>query len=68
MNKLFILLVMLICANNAMAKCTYDGSTQRQVLSLSPRIALDPSIPVGAVLYSKNLVPGPIKLLHVVKL
>ena len=61
MNKLFILLVILICANNAMAKCTYYGSIRRQVLSLSPRIALDPSIPVGAVLYSKKFGTGAYK-------
>ena len=44
-----------------MAKCTYDGSIRRQVLSLSPRIALDPSIPVGAVLYSKKFGTGAYK-------
>lgn len=61
MNKLFILLVMLMCASNAIANCTYDGGTQRQALSLSPRIALDPSIPVGAVLYSKKYGTGSYK-------
>ncbi|WP_432699260.1 fimbrial protein [Kluyvera cryocrescens] len=61
MNKIFILLVMLACTSNAMAECTYDGSTQRQVLSISPRIALDPSIPVGAVLYSKKFGTGAYK-------
>ncbi|WP_052284665.1 fimbrial protein [Kluyvera genomosp. 1] len=61
MNKLFILIMMLFCAGEAMAECTYSGSIQRQVLTISPRIALDPSIPVGAVLYSKKLGTGTYK-------
>jgi hypothetical protein len=53
---------MLLC--EAAAKCDYDGSDGQAVFNLSPKIATDPTIPVGTVLYTKKLVPDTIKPLN----
>lgn len=61
MKKLIILLFTLLCASEAMAKCEYGGSDALATFKLSPKIPLDPSIPVGSVLYTKKFGTGSYK-------
>lgn len=55
MKKTLILLLTLICCGQAVAKCTYQGDSVLQTLPISSRLSLDPSIPVGSVLFSKTV-------------
>ncbi|WP_281078485.1 fimbrial protein [Klebsiella quasivariicola] len=62
MKKIIFLLPFLFFYNEAMAKCIYgDGSAQLVTFSLSPKIATDPTIPVGSVLYTKKINAGDYK-------
>lgn len=58
MKKVLFFLGIIFCYSDAMAKCTYDGSSKLLTLSISPKIATDPSIPVGSVLFSKKFGTG----------
>lgn len=58
MRKTLIFLSILLCCCEAAAKCDYDGSDGQAVFNLSPKIATDPTIPVGTVLYTKKVGTG----------
>lgn len=58
MKKLFILLSVLVFCSEVAAKCTYSGTAQRIATTISPKIPLEPSVPVGTVLYTKKIGTG----------
>lgn len=58
MRKTLIFLSILLCCCEAAAKCDYSGSAGQAVFNLSPKIATDPTIPVGTVLYTKKIGTG----------
>lgn len=55
MRRTIILFMVLFCFGEASAKCTYSGLAQRVAVSISPKIPLEASVPVGSVLYSKKI-------------
>lgn len=58
MKRIFILLSILFFYTEAVAKCSYNGSSEILALPLSPKISTDPTIPVGSVLYTKKFGTG----------
>lgn len=58
MKKIFLLLSLVFVCSDVFAACTYHGERKLLTLNLSPKITADPSIPVGAVLYSKKFGTG----------
>lgn len=55
MKKALILLLTLMCCGQVTAKCTYEGDSVLQSLPISTRLSLDPSIPVGSILFSRTV-------------
>ncbi|MDI3217045.1 hypothetical protein QK309_15220, partial [Klebsiella quasipneumoniae] len=51
MRKILVFLCLLFCCSEVVAKCDYFDSTGTVLFNLSPKIATDPTIPVGTVLY-----------------
>ncbi len=60
-------LSLLCCCSVVIAKCDYSGSAGQAMFNISPKIATDPTIPVGTVLYTKKSVPDIIKHLSAAK-
>lgn len=60
-------LSLLCCCSEVIAKCDYSGSAGQAMFNISPKIATDPTIPVGTVLYTKKSVPDIIKHLSAAK-
>lgn len=55
MRKILLFLSLLCCCSEVIAKCDYSGSAGQANFNLSPKIATDPTIPVGTVLYTKKV-------------
>lgn len=60
-NKIVFILGLVCYYGEAVAKCTYNGTSEIVTISLSPKIATDPTIPVGSILYTKKITTGPYK-------
>ena len=68
MRKILVFLCLLFCCSEAVAKCDYFDSTGTVLFNLSPKIATDPTIPVGTVLYTKKVGTGHYKTFECNKL
>ncbi len=66
-NEKNTFLSLLCCCSEVIAKCDYSGSAGQAMFNISPKIATDPTIPVGTVLYTKKSVPDIIKHLSAAK-
>ncbi|PLP38905.1 fimbrial protein, partial [Klebsiella variicola] len=49
MRKILLFLSLLCCCSEVIAKCDYSGSAGQAIFNISPKIATDPTIPVGTV-------------------
>ncbi|MCH6142012.1 fimbrial protein [Klebsiella variicola] len=58
MRKILLFLSLLCCCSEVIAKCDYSGSAGQAIFNISPKIATDPTIPVGTVLYTKKVGTG----------
>lgn len=68
MRKILVFLCLLFCCSEVVAKCDYFDSTGTVLFNLSPKIATDPTIPVGTVLYTKKVGTGHYKTFECNKL